>query len=114
MARVVLLGCPICDAVRTLEGTQTDHPPDNLQSVVRRHLHTHYFAEDNAAALTRRVASNAVEVIVPAADLGHLPLDEWRPHTDTGLSQNVVTRAVPETDAGPSTEPGFRTHSAHD
>ncbi|MFB6250789.1 MAG: hypothetical protein ABEI27_03715 [Halobellus sp.] len=96
MPRVVLLNCPICEAVRAVTGTRWDLSEDQLRSTAKTHLLDHELNESKAAIHKYRVIEEAVELILPKDDVEELPEAAWRSPTAMGLP----AEAVSDEDAG--------------
>ena len=74
MPRAVLLQCPVCAAVRVLEGGTA---VDDVHRVARSHLETHALSEPRRAIGTHHVAADALELLVSATDRDRLPTAAW-------------------------------------
>lgn len=93
MPRAVLLRCPICDAVRALEGSRDARSKAELRATARAHLDDHLRDESQAAIRKHQTVDAATEVIVPADDLGRLPTDRWVEPGSAWLPEGVPSSA---------------------
>jgi hypothetical protein len=67
MPRAVLLRCPICDAVRALEGSRDARSKPELRATAKAHLGDHLRDESQAAIRKHQAVDAAAEVIVPSS-----------------------------------------------
>ena len=89
MSRAVLLRCPICGAVRSLEGKRNERSKTELCATAKTHLREHHRAESSAAIRKHQIVDSAAEIIVSAENLSRLPTDEWRESDDAWLPERV-------------------------
>ncbi|WP_050024740.1 hypothetical protein [Halorubrum saccharovorum] len=104
MPRAVLLRCPICDAVRALDGTRDARSKAELRATAKAHLRDHARDESPTAIRKHQTVETAAEIIVSADDIGRLPTDEWRNPGSAWLPEGV-----PSPDAPPMPASGRRT-----
>ena len=93
MPRAVLLRCPICDAVRTLDGGRDARSKAELRETAKAHLGGHLRDESTAAIRKHQVAETATEIIVPTDDVDRLPSGEWRAPDAAWLPEGVSSPA---------------------
>jgi hypothetical protein len=93
MPRAVLLRCPICGAVRTLDGARDARSTAELRETAKAHLGDHLRDESPAAIRKHQIADTATEIIVPTDDIDRLPTDKWRDPGAAWLPEGVPSSA---------------------
>lgn len=91
MESAVLLRCPICNAVRALEGRRSEYSKQDLYSRVKTHLRGHNHTEPKMAIRKYGIVSNATEIVVPSENHQQLPIEEWTERDDTWLPDGSLS-----------------------
>lgn len=103
--RAVLLKCPVCDALRALEGKRADRPRSDLYATAADHVRDHPVDETETAIQKHRVVARAVELVVSPDELDRLPTERWRDRGGSGIPRDHSTDATTPTVTGdPTTE----------
>lgn len=89
MPRALLIGCPVCDSVRALEGKRSGYSKSTLCATAREHLCDHNLTESKTAIRKHQLIAESVELLVTATEFDQLPIEEWQPHTATELPNKV-------------------------
>ncbi|WP_197739278.1 hypothetical protein [Halosegnis rubeus] len=92
MQKAVLLRCPICDSVRTLEGERNRYAKNDLYKTAKNHLASHNLDETKSAIRKCEIVSDAVEIVIYSEDHDPLPNKEWKQRNATWLPENVLDR----------------------
>lgn len=92
MKRAVLLRCPICDSVQTLEGQKSRYAKDDLYKTAKNHLSAHNLGETKSAIRKCEIVSDAVEIVISSENHDRLPNEEWKQRNATWLPENVLDR----------------------
>ena len=85
MESAVLLRCPICNAVRALEGRRNEYSKQDLYSHVKTHLRGHDLNEPKMGIRKYGIVSDATEIVIPSETHQQLPIEEWTERDDTWL-----------------------------
>lgn len=91
MKSAVLLRCPICNAVRALEGRRSKYSKQDLYSHVKTHLRGHDLNEPKMAIRKYGIGSDATEIVVPSENHRQLPIEEWTERDDTWLTDGSLS-----------------------
>ena len=106
MRKSILLKCPICESVQTLEGQKSGYAKDDLYAVAKVHLSEHDLDETKAAIRKCEIVSDAVEILISPENHDRLPSGEWKQRDNTWLPENLLNQV--NTDS-PSPEPAVET-----
>jgi len=92
MRNAVLLRCPLCDSVQTLEGQKSGYAKDDLYKTAKNHLSCHGLGETKSAIRKCEIVSDAVEIVISSENHERLPIGEWKQRNATWLPENVLDR----------------------
>ncbi|PAU82703.1 hypothetical protein CK500_13995 [Halorubrum salipaludis] len=105
MPRAVLLRCPVCDAVRALDGDRSDWPRGDLYATVESHVRDHSTDETKTAIRKHRAVAESTELVVSRTQLDRLPTERWRDREAATLPESLPADAMPPAAAeSPSAE----------
>ena len=91
MESAVLLRCPICNAIRALEGRRSEYSKQDLYARVKPHLGSHDLNEPKMAIRKYGIISNATEIVIPSETNQQLPIEEWMERDDTWLPDGALS-----------------------
>ena len=91
MESAVLFRCPICNAVRALEGRRSEFSKQDLYSCVNTHLRGHDLNEPKMAIRKYGIVSDATEIVIPSKTHRQLPTKEWTERDDTWLPDGALS-----------------------
>ena len=91
MESAVLLRCPVCNAVRVLEGRRSEYSKQDLYARVKAHLRGHDLNEPKMAIRKCGIVSDATEIVIPSENYQQLPIEEWTERDDTWLPDGSLS-----------------------
>lgn len=91
MESAVLLRCPICNAVRALDGRRNEYSRQELYARVKRHLHDHDLNEPKMAIRKYGIVADATEIVIHSEDQQQLPIEEWTTRDDAWLPDGALS-----------------------
>ena len=90
MESAVLLTCPICNAVRALEGRRNEYSRQELYARVKSHLHDHDLNEPKMAIRKYGIVADATEIVVHSENQQQLPIEAWTTREEAWLPDGAL------------------------
>jgi hypothetical protein len=91
MESAVLLRCPICNAVRALEGRRNEYSRQELYARVKSHLGDHDLDEPKMAIRKYGIVADATEIVIRSENQQQLPIEGWTTREDAWLPDGALS-----------------------
>ncbi len=91
MESAMVLSCPVCNAIRALEGRRSEYSKQDLYARVKPHLGRHDLNEPKMAIRKYGIVSDATEIVIPSGTHQRLPIEEWTERDDTWLPDGALS-----------------------